>query len=84
MRPFQCKCFPFWHMLVSSRKNLIDYSKKCPGLKALNGRHYSKEEILDWANKEYKMEKKHFLEMKKHKFNILKVYPFLSKDMLDE
>ena len=84
IRPFQCKCFPFWHMLVSSRKNFIDYSKKCPGLKVLKGRYYSKEEILDWAKKEYEMEKKYFLEMKKHKFNILKVYPFLSKDMLDE
>ena len=30
------------------------------------------------------MEKKYFLEMKKHNFNILKVYPFLSKDMLDK
>ena len=84
VRPFQCKCFPFWHMLVSNRKNFIDYSKKCPGLKGLKGRHYSKEEILDWANGEYEMEKKYFLEMKKHNFNILKVYPFLSKKMLDE
>jgi len=71
-------------MLVSSRKSFIDYSKKCPGLKTLKGRYYSKEEILDWANKEYEMEKQYFLEMKNHNFNILKVYPFLSKDMLDE
>ena len=83
-RPFQCRCFPFWHMLVSSRKNFINYSKKCPGLKSLNGQYYSKEEILGWANKEYEMEKKYFLEMKKHKFNIFKIYPFLSKDMLYE
>ena len=81
-RPFQCRCFPFWQMLVSSRKNFINYSKKCPGLKILKGRHYSKEEILDWANREYEMEKKYFLELKKHNFNIFKVYPFLSKDML--
>jgi len=71
-------------MLVSSRKNFINYSKKCPGLKVLKGRHYSKEEILDWANREYEMEKKYFLEMKKVNFNILKVYPFLSKDMVSE
>ncbi|NHJ19297.1 MAG: YkgJ family cysteine cluster protein [Candidatus Lokiarchaeota archaeon] len=83
-RPFQCRCFPFWQMLVSNRKNFINYSKKCPGLKDLKGHYYSKEEILEWANKEYEMEKQYFLEMKKHKFNILKVYPFLSKDMLDK
>ncbi|MHA1477552.1 MAG: YkgJ family cysteine cluster protein [Promethearchaeota archaeon] len=81
-RPFQCRCFPFWHMLVSSRKNFINYSKKCLGLKVLEGRYYSKEEILDWANREHEMEKKYFLEMRKHDFNILKIYPFLSKDML--
>ena len=81
-RPFQCQCFPFWQMLVSNRKNFINYSKKCPGLTALKGRYYSKEEILDWANREYEMEKKYFLEMKKHNFNILKVYPFLPKEML--
>lgn len=84
VRPFQCMCFPFWQMLVSNRKNFINYSKKCPGLKDLKGRYYSKEEILEWANKEYEMEKQYFLEMKKHKFKILKVYPFLSKDMLQD
>lgn len=83
-RPFQCRCFPFWNMLVSSRKNFINYSKKCLGLKILKGRYYSKEEILDWANKEYEMEKKYFLELRKHDFNILKVYPFLSEDMVSE
>ncbi len=83
-RPFQCRCFPFWQMLVSSRKNFINYSKKCPGLKVLKGRHYTKEEILDWANREYEMEKKHFLEMKKHNLIILKIYSFLPKDMLDK
>jgi len=69
-------------MLVSSRKNFVNYSKKCPGLKVLKGRHYSKEEILDWAKKENEMEKKYFLELKKRNFDILKIYPFLSKDML--
>ena len=84
IRPFQCRCFPFWHMLVSSRKNFINYAKKCPGLKVLRGRYYSKEEILDWAKTEYEMEKKYFLDMKKNDFDILKVYPFLSRDMLKE
>ena len=48
----------------------------------MKGHCNSKEEILDWANKEYEMEKNFFLEMKKVNFDILKVYPFLSKDML--
>jgi len=34
-----------------------------------------------FLKKEYEMEKKYFLEMKKHDFNILKVYPFLPKDI---
>ena len=83
-RPFQCNCFPFWQMLVSSRKIFINYTKKCPGLKVLKGKHYSKEEIVDWAIREYEMEKKYFFEMKRNDFNIFKVYPFLSKDMLCE
>ena len=81
-RPFQCRCFPFWQMLVSNRKNFVNYSKKCPGLKVLKGKHYTREEILDWATKEYEMEKDFFFEMKKNDFNILKVYSFLPKDMV--
>ena len=81
-RPFQCRCFPFWQMLVSNKKNFVDYSKKCPGLKVLKGKHYTREEILDWATKEYEMEKDFFFEMKKNDFNILKVYSFLPKDMV--
>jgi len=81
-RPFQCKCFPFWQMLVSNKKNFVDYSKKCPGLKVLKGKRYTREEILDWATKEYEMEKDFFFEMKKNDFNILKVYSFLPKDMV--
>jgi Fe-S-cluster containining protein len=81
-RPFQCRCFPFWKMLVSNRKNFVNYSKKCPGLKVLKGKRYTREEILDWATKEYEMEKDFFFEMKKNDFNILKVYSFLPKDMV--
>jgi Fe-S-cluster containining protein len=83
-RPFQCICFPFWHMLVSSRKNFTNYAEKCPGLKTLKGKHYSKEEILDWANREYEMEKEYFFELRRNDFNIFKLYPFLSKDMLNK
>ncbi len=87
-RPFQCRAFPIgWNMLINSVKNFKDYSKKCPALQNSlenKGKFYSREEIIKWANKEYEMEKQYFLEMKKHDFNILKVYPFLSKDMLDK
>jgi Fe-S-cluster containining protein len=81
-RPFQCRCFPFWKMMVSSRKNVIDYSKKCKGLRLLEGTHYTKKQILSWANEEYHIEKEYFLEMKRHDFEILKVYPFLTKVMI--
>lgn len=87
MRPFQCQCFPFWKMMVRSKKKVIAYSKKCPGLQASlrgNGKYYSREEIQKWAKAEYDIEEKYFLEMKKNNFNILKVYPFLSEEKLQE
>lgn len=87
-RPFQCRAFPIgWNMLINSVKNFKIYSKKCPALQNSlenKGTFYSREEIVKWANEEYQMEKNYFLIMKKHNFNILKVYPFLSKDMVDK
>jgi Fe-S-cluster containining protein len=83
-RPFQCRCFPFWQIMVSNTKNFYNYSKKCPGLRELKGKFYSKEKILEWAQAEYTMEKKYFLKMKKTDFDILKVYPFLPKELLEE
>lgn len=83
-RPFQCRCFPFWKMMVTNKKNLLNYSKKCKGLQILKGHYYSKEEILGWAKKEYQIEKQYFLEMKNYNFNLLKVYPFLTKKMIED
>jgi Fe-S-cluster containining protein len=83
-RPFQCRCFPFWKIMVSSRKNVINYSKKCKGLRLLQGHYYSRREIISWANEEYRIEKEYFLEMRKIDFDILKVYPFLTADMIDK
>ncbi|MEE9378921.1 MAG: YkgJ family cysteine cluster protein [Candidatus Lokiarchaeia archaeon] len=83
-RPFQCRSFPFWQMMVSSKKNFDNYTKKCKGLQVLKGQYYSSTEILNWAQLEYEIEENYFFEMKKHNFNILKVYPFLSKEMLEE
>lgn len=84
-RAFQCRAFPIgWNMLINNLKNFTAYSKKCPALqKSLEneGKYYSKEEILKWATEEYEMEKKFFLEMKKHNFDIFKVYKFLPKDI---
>ena len=80
-RPFQCRCFPWWQIMVSNRKNFLNYSKKCLGLRALKGKFYSREEILKWAIKEYEIEKEFFLEMKKNDFNIFKVYKFLPKNI---
>ena len=86
-RPFQCRCFPWWRMMVNSSsgwKNLVNYSKKCPGLHDSlsdnhKGKFYSREEILKWAKRECTIEKKFFLEMKKNNFNIFKVYDFISE-----
>jgi Fe-S-cluster containining protein len=83
-RPFQCRCFPFWQMMVSSRSNFTNYSKKCPGLRELKGNFYSKENILDWAIAERRLELNYFLKMKANKFNLLKVYPFLPKELLED
>jgi Fe-S-cluster containining protein len=83
-RPFQCRSFPFWQMMVSNRKNFENYTKKCKGLQKLEGKFYTREEILEWARKEYEIEKNYFLEMKKCDFEILKIYPFLTKEMLNE
>jgi hypothetical protein len=71
-------------MMVSSRKNVINYSKKCKGLRLLKGDYYSRREILYWATEEYRIEKEYFFEMQKHDFDILKVYSFLSEDMLNK
>ncbi|MFX1481506.1 MAG: YkgJ family cysteine cluster protein, partial [Promethearchaeota archaeon] len=83
-RPFQCRCFPHWQILISSPKNFRNYAKKCKGLQNSEGRYYSREEILEWARKEYEIEKNYFLEIKNHNFNIQKVYPFIPKEMLHE
>lgn len=85
VRPFQCQCFPWWEMLVSkkNKSNFDDYAKKCPGLEHLKGKFYSAEIILNWAKREYEIEKRYFLEMKKFNFDISKIYSFLPKDMLE-
>ena len=83
-RPFQCRCFPWWQMMITSKGklNLEDYAKKCDGLRFLKGKFYTPEEILKWATEEYEIEKAYFLEMKKNNFDIFKVYPFLPKEMV--
>jgi Fe-S-cluster containining protein len=84
-RPFQCQAFPIgWNMLINSYWNFTDYSKKCPGLQRSlknKGEFYSKEEILYWAKKEYEIERKYFLKMKRHNFDIYKVYKFLPREL---
>ena len=60
-------------ILILVRKNFTNYAKRFLGLKVLKGKQYSKEEILDWANREYEMEKQYFFEMRRNDFNIFKV-----------
>ncbi|MFX1238757.1 MAG: YkgJ family cysteine cluster protein [Promethearchaeota archaeon] len=84
-RPFQCRCFPWWQMLVSkkSKNNFDDYAKKCKGLGLLKGKFHSAKTILKWAKKEYEIERDYFLEMKKYNFDISKIYPFIPKELLE-
>ena len=86
-RPFQCRCFPFWQMMIKSPKEIREYAKKCPGLRDLNSenaKYYSGEEIYDWARREYELEKKYFLKLKRNNFNIFKVYKFLPADLPED
>ncbi len=86
-RPFQCRSFPFWQMMVTSPKAINEYSKKCPGLKDLNGKDskfYSKDEIYEWAKHEQEIEEDFFLKMKRNKFDIFKVYKFLPTDIEED
>lgn len=87
-RPYQCRAFPIgWNMLIKSPKNVKEYSKKCPALKNSSeniGNLHPKKELLKWAKGEYNLEKKFFLQMKANNFNILKVYPFLTKEMVND
>jgi Fe-S-cluster containining protein len=84
-RPFQCRAFPIgWNMLINSYWNFTDYSKKCPGLQRSlknKGEFYSKEEILYWAKQEYEIERRYFLKMKRHNYDIFKVYKFLPNEL---
>ncbi len=85
-RPYQCRCFPWWVMMVTNKGklNLEDYAKKCEGLRLMKGTFYSPEEILKWATEEYEIEKIYIFEMKKHNFDISKMYPFLPKEMIEK
>jgi len=85
-RPFQCQCFPWWQLLVLNinKANFEEYSKKCKGLQLLKGNFYAAKEIREWAQKEYEIEKNYFLKMKENDFDILKIYPFLPKEMLEK
>jgi len=84
-RPFQCRAYPIgWNMLIKSVRNFRKYSRECPGLqKSLKekGKYYSREEVIEWAKREYKIEKKYFLKMKKNDFDIYKVYKYLPEDL---
>lgn len=83
-RPFQCRSFPFWQMMVKDFKEIKEYANKCPGLKDLNkkdAKYYSRDEIYDWAKREQEIEVDFFLKMKKNNFDIFKVYEFLPLDI---
>lgn len=84
-RPFQCQAFPIgWKMLMNNDENLVEYSKKCQGLKNSlknKGKFYSVQEIMKWTQGEYKIEYEYFILMKNNNFDIFKIYDFLPRDI---
>ncbi len=48
-RPFQCRSYPFWPMIVESRQYWEDEKKYCPGIG--KGKVHSREEIERWLEK---------------------------------
>ncbi|MBN1214288.1 MAG: YkgJ family cysteine cluster protein [Candidatus Lokiarchaeota archaeon] len=84
-RPFQCRAYPIgWNILIKNMRNFRKYSKECPALRnslEKKGELYKPEQILEWAKKEYELEKGFFIEMKKNNFDIFKTYKFLPKDI---
>ena len=71
-------------MLIKNMRNFRKYSRECLALrKSLEkiGKLHSPEQIIDWAKREYELEKNFFLEIKKNNFNIFKTYKFLPKDI---
>jgi len=85
--PFQCLAYPWWRIHLEKPRKLKEYAKKCPALQdSFNdkGKYISPENILEWAKKEYEIELNYFLKLKENDFDILKVYPFLPKEMVQE
>ncbi|MBN2625920.1 MAG: YkgJ family cysteine cluster protein [Spirochaetales bacterium] len=48
-RPFQCRSYPFWPMIVENRESWEGEKKYCPGLD--KGKCHSRGEIEDWLEK---------------------------------
>ena len=84
VRPFQCTSYPIWRVLLTKKKNWDKNLKKCKGINHNNGSFYSKKRIIDILEKEFELEKDYFLEMRKKKFKIKDVYPFLKDVKLDK
>ena len=48
-RPFQCRSYPFWPMIVENSKAWENEKKYCPGID--KGMSHTREEIEDWLAK---------------------------------
>ena len=81
-RPFQCRGFPFWSMIMTQEKVFNENVDFCAGFHtadALNGfKYFTPEDISILAKEERKIERKYVLEMEANDFNIVKIYPFLT------
>lgn len=45
VKPFMCKIYPFWSILMEDEKEFKEYSKKCKGLNAKDGIRYTSDQI---------------------------------------
>lgn len=52
VKPAQCSTWPFWSDMIEDAALWRDATSYCPGMDAPNGRHYTREEILEIARGE--------------------------------
>lgn len=80
IRPFQCRSYPFWRIVLTDEEEFEAHRKECLALQKKEGRIYSPGKIITALKKEYRIEKQNFDRLKTKKFKIQEVYSFLKSD----
>ncbi|MHA1231201.1 MAG: YkgJ family cysteine cluster protein [Candidatus Helarchaeota archaeon] len=52
VKPFLCKIFPFWSIIMKDKEKFSEYSRKCKGLNRENGIFYDINKIKELLNQE--------------------------------